>query len=76
VQLYHACVLLGNVRPQSVMVPSPLYGTRVQFMPGWGLWYRLALHAEALQLKDMLFMPVKMAVLFLLLPVLQPIASN
>ena len=71
VQLYQACVLLGNVRPHRVMVPSLLCGTRVQVMSGWGVWYKLALHAEALQLIDMLFMPDRTALL-LLLPVLQP----
>lgn len=74
VQLYQACVLLGSVRPHRVMVPSMLCGTRVQVMPGWGLWYKLALHAEALQLIDTLVMPVKTALL-LLLPVLQPKVS-
>ena len=56
------------------MVPSLLWGTRVQVIPGWGLWYKLALHAEALQLIDTLVMPVKTALL-LLLPVLQPKVS-
>ena len=56
------------------MVPSLLCGTRVQVMPGWSLWYKLALHAEALQLIDTLVMPVNTALL-LLLPVLQPKVS-
>ena len=56
------------------MVPSLLCGTRVQVMPGWRLWDKLALHAEALQLIDTLVMPVKTALL-LLLPVMQPKVS-